>query len=340
MNPPEISVGIIGTGTLGSFHAASLHTKVGGATLAAVMDLNQTRAHEIAAKCGSARLFQDPLQLIEDDAVDAVVIASPDPTHAELVLACLRVKKPVFCEKPLATTVADARQILEAEMSLGRKLVQVGFVRRYDPQHLSLKRALDSDTIGRPILFKGWHRAVTIPAGVSSEDLLVNSVIHDFDSARWLLDQEIEEVFVRGVNTAPELGQETLDLQLVQLMLSGGCLASIELYAAARYGYEVGVEVVGERGTALIGPPQGPAIRADRTNGRLIEQTWLERFGSVYVAEFQGWIDSLRGSSAIGPDTWDGYTSLLAAEAGQESLRTGLPQSISNGQCPPLYSSK
>jgi myo-inositol 2-dehydrogenase/D-chiro-inositol 1-dehydrogenase len=337
VDSPEISVGIIGTGMLGSFHAASLQGKVVGVNLAAVMDLNQTRAKEIAAKCGPARLFQNPLQLIEDDAVDAVVIASPDSTHAELVLACLRVEKPVFCEKPLATTTADAQQILETEMNLGRKLVQVGFVRRYDPQHLSLKQTLDTDTIGRPILFRGWHRAVSIPTGITSEDLLVNSVIHDFDSARWLLGQDIEEVFVRGVHTAPELGRDVLDLQLCQLTLSGDCLATIELYAAARYGYEVGVEVVGERGTALIGPPQGPAIRANQTNGRPVEQTWLERFGPVYVAELQGWVDALSGASAAGPDTWDGYTSVLAAEAGQESLRSGLPQPLQTGPRPVLY---
>jgi myo-inositol 2-dehydrogenase/D-chiro-inositol 1-dehydrogenase len=322
---------------MGGTHAENLYARVVGARLAAVMDVDQARAAEVAARCGSARVFQDLVQLIGDDAVDAVVIASPDETHAEMVLECLRVEKPVLCEKPLATKLADAQKVIDAEVALGRKLVQVGFMRRYDPQHLGVKQAIDSGVIGRPILFRGWHRSITVPKGISNETILVNSAIHDFDSARWFLGQEIEEVYVRGTNTEPALGGDVLDLQLIQMSLAGGCLATIEVYETATYGYEVGVEIVGDRGAVLIGTSPEPVIRHDRAKVQRVESGWLERFATAYVTELQAWIDSLKGIGLAGPDAWDGYASLLAAEGCQESLRSGLPHRLLVSHPPSLY---
>ena len=199
-----ISVGVIGSGGTGTRHAETLSATVSGARVAGVTDLDRSRAEGLAAKCGSGVVvFEDEQALIRHDGVDAVVVTTPDDTHAGLVMECLRHEKPVFCEKPLATTVDDARTIVDAEAGLGRKMVQVGFMRRYDPRHLDVKSAIDSGAIGNPVLFKGTHRNLGSAPGSNSESILVNSAVHDLDSARWILGQEIEEVYVHGTHTRP-----------------------------------------------------------------------------------------------------------------------------------------
>ncbi len=138
----DLSVGVIGTGRMGVRHAVNLHRFVKGARVAAIYDLDQARARQVAAECGSAKAVSDPLQLIQDAGVDAIVIASPDPTHAAFVHECLQQHKPVLCEKPLATTAAEAQKLIEAERALGQRLIAVGFNRRFDPRHLSVRQAV------------------------------------------------------------------------------------------------------------------------------------------------------------------------------------------------------
>ena len=254
-----VSVGVIGTGGMGARHARNLHSHVAQAKVAAIMDLDPGRSRSVAAECGDARVFDDAEELIRSEDVQALVIASPDPTHPGLTLDCLRQNKPVLCEKPLATTAADAKNVVDAESQLDRRLVQVGFMRHYDLRHVAVKNTLDSGAVGRPILFKGWHRNKGPYPGFTSEMVVISSCIHDLYSAQWLLGQEIEEVFIRGASTASAnvAGEgEMLDLQLVNLALSGGCIGTIEVNVTARYGYEVGVEVTGEQGLSAQNLPK------------------------------------------------------------------------------------
>ena len=336
--PDVISVGVIGSGGMGARHAETLSATVSGARVGGVMDLDRSRAEKLAAGCGSdVMVFEDEQELIQHDGIDAVVITTPDDTHAGLVMECLQHEKPVFCEKPLATTVEDARGIVDAEGELGRKVVQVGFMRRYDPQHLDVKNAIDSGAIGQPVLFKGTHRNAGALPGTSSESILVNSAVHDLDSARWMLGQEIEEVYVHGTNTGAASDGEVLDLQVIQLQLGGGCLANIEVYVNAGYGYEVGLEVVGDAGTVHISPANAPVLRKQRYAGHPVEGDWLERFPAAYVLEMQRWIENLRDGRLTGPDAWDGYTSLLAVESCIASLHSGKKEPFESPECPELY---
>jgi myo-inositol 2-dehydrogenase/D-chiro-inositol 1-dehydrogenase len=307
------------------------------AKLASVADLDSARAGRLAERCGSAAVYSDPVALIRDDAVEAVVIASPDPTHLPLVLECLENGKPVLCEKPLAGNAGGALEIVEAEVALGRKLVQVGFMRRYDPQHVAVKEAAASGSIGEPVLFKGWHRNLDQDPGLDSGAVVTNSTIHDLDSARWFLGEEIEEVYALGVNTAPKLGKDVLDLQLIQFSTTGGRLGTIETNVVSGYGYEVGVELVGEMGTVQIPPPSGAVVRGDRAVSQSVEEDWLQRFHEAYVNELRSWIASLVKGTPTGPDAWDGYASLVVADACITSLRTGSPQKVPTLKAPALY---
>ena len=333
MSTSEVGVGVIGVGDMGARHARNIRDEVPGARLVAVMDADAGRAAEFEE---GARIYASGEALIADPAVDALLIASPDATHGPLTLECIRQGKPVLCEKPLARTSDEARQIVEAEASAGGGLVQVGFMRHFDPQHLAVREALASGAIGRPILFKGYHRNQSPVAYFDAEAIFLNSAVHDIQSARWLLDAEVEEVYVCGVNTDPALGADVCDLQIIQMSMSGGTLATIEVYPNAGYGYEVGVEIVGQRGTVQTEPSSGAVVRAGNSRSQPVVGHWLDRFQPAYLAELVAWVESIQQAEPIRPNAWDGFASLAAAQACVESMRTGAPIAISSTADPAL----
>lgn len=320
---------------MGCRHARNLNEAIVGAHAIAVADPDEGRASAVAAECGGAGVFTDAESLVCDKSVEAVVIASPDHTHASIALECIRLEKPVLCEKPLATSSEEALEIVRAEAALGRKLVRVGFMRRDDSRHARVKRLVGSEEIGRPLLFKGVHRNVAPGPGATTASVVRNSAVHDFDSARWMLGQEIEAVHALGSATDPASG--VLDLQTFHLTFSGGTLATIEVFVAAGYGYEVAVEIVGERGTVGTAPHDAPIVSRHGSIGQEADADWLVRFEEAYVMELRRWAGDLRDGKEDGPDAWDGYVSLLAADACIHSLETRKPERIEPGERPALY---
>lgn len=333
-----VSVGVIGTGGMGTRHVVNLHRYIVGARVAAVHDLDTGRAGQAAALCHSAAIVADPVKLIENESVDAVLIASPDDTHTGLTLACLKAGKPVLCEKPVATTVEDATRVLDAEVALGRKLVSVGYMRRFDPQHVAVKMKAASGEIGRPLLFKGVHRNASVGFGTTGATILINSAGHDIDSARWLLDEEVQEVYVRGLRSRPELHPDTQDLLLVEMSLTNDCLATAEVYVNDQYGYEVSAELVCQRGTAVTMQPDLALVRANAHRGYCVPGDWLSRFQDAYIAELLAWVDSIQtGQPFTGADAWDGYVTMMVTSACIESLHSGAVVPVKLRDKPSLY---
>jgi myo-inositol 2-dehydrogenase / D-chiro-inositol 1-dehydrogenase len=334
----DLAVGVIGTGGMGTRHAHNLHRHVAGARVVGLYDLDQARAEQVGVECGGAQVFSDPLLLIQDASVDAVVIVSPDPTHAEFVHACLRNQKPVLCEKPLATTMEDAQAIIEAEQAIGRRLISVGFMRRFDPQHVAVKQVVAAGQVGRPILFKGVHRNPMILPNVTGPIVVTKSAIHDLDSTRWLLSQEITEVFVRGVRTHETFGAETLDMLLFQMRLTNGCLATIETSVAVEYGYEVLAEIVGERGTVITTSPADAVVRSNQAQAVSVAQSHLDRFQAAFVPEILDWVRSVQtGQPFAGASAWDGYMAILVAQSCIQSLQSDAPVQVPTPTPPDLY---
>jgi myo-inositol 2-dehydrogenase / D-chiro-inositol 1-dehydrogenase len=334
----SVAVGLIGAGGMGMRHAENLHRHVGAARVAAVYDIDRRRAERVAAMCEDAEVVDDPLRLIRDDRVEAVLVASPDATHAGLVLEALDCHKPILCEKPLATSAADAARVVEAECVLGRRLVAVGLMRRFDPYHLAVRQVVASGQIGRPILYKGVHRNVAIPYDVRGEVIVTNSAGHDIDAVRWLLGQEIEEVYVRGVRSHADFSAETTDLLLVQMTLTGDCLATIELHMAAEYGYEVSAEIVSERGAVVTGQPADAVVRSAQARSAAVPLDWLDRFQEAYVAELAQWAQAIRGEDPFpGASAWDGYLALLVTDACVRSLGSRRPVPVRTPDRPSLY---
>src|SRR3954447_6331584 len=236
-----LSIGVIGAGVMGSEHVRRLAVEVEGADVAAVADADLARADAAAAGAGG-RAHVDPLELIRSDDVDAVLVASSDATHADLVLACLAEGKPVLCEKPLATTAEASLLVAEAEAATGRRLVQVGFMRRFDPAYTAMKRELDEGRLGDPLLIHCAHRNAGVPPSYTSDMLVTSSLTHELDVVRWLTGEEIVSASVSAGRSTGRAAAGMRDPQLAVLETEGGVLVDVEVFVNAGYGYDIRCE--------------------------------------------------------------------------------------------------
>ena len=336
MSEETINVGVIGTGTIGSVHADNLMRRVIGATVTAVMDIDHERANAVAAACDGARAYADASDLIADPDVDAVLIATTDITHADFTISCLEAGKPVLCEKPLATTVADAERVLRAELAVGRRLVQVGFMREYDHAHKDLYDLLHSGVIGAALKFRSVHINPLFRRELTIDSVITNSLIHDIHSARWVMGEEISSAYVQWVPVDPAQprGARLADIQVI---FESGALGSLEYNGDSGYGYEVTVEVTGTTGRLTTASHPSPSLRQSGALSRAITPNWPERFAQAYIDEVQDWINAIRRKEATGPSAWDGYMSLVVAEAAIHSAETGKPQETNASERPALY---
>jgi myo-inositol 2-dehydrogenase / D-chiro-inositol 1-dehydrogenase len=319
----DLRIAILGVGLMGSFHAAKLTKSVKGATVTVINDFFRPKAEEVAASCG-ARVVDDPIEAINAEDVDAVLIASPGAAHEEQVLACLERGIPVLCEKPLTTNIETAYAIVQKEAVLGKKLIQVGFMRRFDSEYVALKELITSGGLGTPLLVHCTHRNPDVGGHFNSEFMIRDSVVHEVDVVRFLLDSEITAVTVhRGLATS-KAPAGTSDPMIVLLETASGQLATDEIFVRTGVAYEVRTEVVGEKGSAVIGLDQNLVTKTDDGRwGGSITPGFVERFGPAYHVELQRWVDAAKRGTIDGPDAWDGYAAVAVCEAGVEAVRTG-----------------
>lgn len=331
-----VRVGVIGVGMIGRDHIRRLTGVLAGSTVVAVSDLDEGRAREAALGLASAHVHPTGQDLIDDDGVEAVVVASSGDTHEGYVLACIAAGKPVFCEKPLAMTADAGRRIVDAEVAFGRRLVQVGFMRRYDDGFRALKDVVAGGSIGAPLLMHCAHRNPTMGPGYTPAVALAESTVHEFDAVRWLLDDEIAAVTVFAPRrNARSLGEQ--DPLLLVAETASGAFVDIEAAANARYGYDIRCEVVGEDGTAELGAVSPVVVRSDGAVRGRVPDNWWERFERAYDVELQDWVDSVTAGEATGPSAWDGYAAAAIGDAGIEALRTAQGTPVVLGERPELY---
>lgn len=300
-----MNIGVIGAGLMGTTHIRVLTAAVSGAQVVAVSDAFAEAAERAAAENGIATIHADPYELIRDPDVEAVVIASPAPTHEDFTLACLEAGKPVLCEKPLAIDAEASLRVVEAEAALGRRLVLVGFMRRFDPGYTALKARLDAGEVGEALVVHCAHRNPIAPPTFTSESIITDSIVHEIDTIRWLLGEEIVRTTVfapRASGLAPAGLQDPL---VAMFETESGRLVDVECFVNAQYGYDIRCEVVAETGTLEL-------ARGDATPG------FQQRFGDAYVHELQSWI----AGQPAGASAWDGYAAAAVCEAAVESFRT------------------
>jgi myo-inositol 2-dehydrogenase/D-chiro-inositol 1-dehydrogenase len=329
-----IRVGIIGTGVMGADHASALHRHVPGAVLKAVYDADAARARQIAEQAGAETVAASPITLIEDGAIDAVLIASPDSTHKELVLACLAARKPVLCEKPLAPAPAECLEIIATEAKLGKRLVQVGYMRRYDPSYVDMKAACAFGQLGKALMLHCFHRNVSAPSWFDAKMAVTNSAVHEFDIARWLLDDEMASVRAYMPGTSQISAGSPVFLVLGT---AAGRLVTIEVFPNAGYGYEVRGELVCEKGTLSLREPALIETNAALARTIAYPADWRPRFAAAYRLQLQSWIQLLHAGPGAGANAWDGYAASAVAEAGLTSLAEGRQIKIDLADKPRLY---
>ncbi len=327
-----VRVGLIGTGLIGADHARNLARRVAGGTVATVYDVDAARAAALAAEVG-ARAVTSEEEVIAT--ADAVVIASPAHVHAATAVACIAAAKPTLCEKPLATAPEDAFAVVRAEVEHGARLVQVGFMRRFDPGYVAVRDTLVNGTIGPPVLAHMTHRNLDVPADFTDELLVRDSLVHEVDIARWLFDDEVAAVRVLVSRSRP--GDLTDPLVLV-LELTSGLLVIAEVSARSGFGYDVRCEVVGSSGTAEVTTPRVAQHTLAGARAEPIAQGWLERFGDTYRVELQAWIDAVASGRSTGASAWDGYAAAVIADAGVQALhRPGDRVPVTLPERPALY---
>ena len=326
----DLRVAVLGVGLMGADHVARISTRISDARVAVVNDYIAEKAEQLAASIPGCRSIDDPLDAIADPEVDAVVLATPGPTHEKQLLACLEHGKPVMCEKPLTTDVETSLEIVKREAELGTKLIQVGFMRRFDHEYAQLKALIDGGEFGVPLVMHCAHRNPAVPHGFDSAMVVRDSLVHEVDVTRFLFGEEITSIHIVKPTANPAAPEGIQDPQIAILRTESGRHVDVELFVTTGVAYEVRTEVVGEKGSAMIGLDMGLVRKAAPGRwGGVITPSFRERFGQAYDTEIQRWVDAVRaGTNVDGPGAWDGYAAAAVCAAGVQSLETGQPVAV------------
>jgi len=324
----DLRIAVLGVGMMGADHVARISQKIAGARVSVVNDYVTEKAEQLAATIPGCRAISDPLDAIADPDVDAVVLATPGPTHEKQLLACLEYGKPVMCEKPLTTDVATSLEVVKREAELGKRLIQVGFMRRFDPEYSALKALLDGGELGRPLVMHCAHRNPVVPPNFDSSMIVKDSLVHEVDVTRFLFDEEITSVQIIKPAANPAAPEGLQDPQIAVFATESSKHVDVEVFVTTGVAYEVRTEVVGEKGSAMIGLDVGLLRkRAPGNWGGQITPSFKERFGQAYDIEIQRWVNAARAGDATGdytdgPGAWDGYAAAAVCAAGVRSLET------------------
>jgi myo-inositol 2-dehydrogenase / D-chiro-inositol 1-dehydrogenase len=334
----NVRVGVIGVGVIGQDHIRRITQVLTGGSVTAVNDVDAARAGQVAAVLPGASVHATAQDLIADGNVDAVLVASWGPAHEEQVVAAIAAGKPVFCEKPLAPSSGACLRMMDAEMAAGRRLVQVGFMRRYDAGYLAMKAALDDGGIGAALLMHCAHRNPSVPPyGFTTDMIISDSAVHEIDIVRWLFGEEIVAASVLKPRRSGRAAADMQDPLILLLEMASGVLVDDELFLNAQYGYDVRGEIVGETGTVALADVSEVTVRSDGRHAGRVPVDWRDRFIRAYDAELQDWLNAVAAGTSAGPSSWDGYAAAVVTDAALEALRTGQRTAVSMAERPEFY---
>jgi myo-inositol 2-dehydrogenase / D-chiro-inositol 1-dehydrogenase len=328
----SIRVGLIGAGRIGRVHAQALAHGIPGVELAAIVDVREDAARDLAEAYNVPLAAGDPVAVLDDPDVDAVVVCTSTDTHAHLIEEAARAGKHVFCEKPIDFDLARTDQALAAAAAAGVKL-QIGFNRRFDPNFRRVHDLVAEGRLGEPHVVRITSRDPAPPpieyVRVSG-GIFVDMTIHDFDMARYLAGSDIEEVTAFGaVLVDPAIGEAgDVDTALVALRFANGAIGAIDNSRRAVYGYDQRVEVFGSKGSAVASnntPTNTVLTDVEGTHGDKPLYFFLERYAAAYAAELRAFCDCVRDGGEPPVTGADGRAALVAGLAAKRSLAEGRP---------------
>jgi inositol 2-dehydrogenase len=343
LSKAKLGVGVLGVGEMGRRHAENIRRLVPEARLVAVADVDASRAQRVAAELEIDDSFASLEAMLGHKDIDCVLIATPDKFHAKAIRTAAAAGKHILCEKPLATNLADAHAALAEVDSHGISL-QIGFMRRFDPAYAAAMQRVEAGEIGEPVIFKSIGRDKDVPplaayqANVNGM-VFYNNTIHDFDLARWLMRDEVVEVQAyTTVAIRPEVAQYgDVVAGVVNLKYARGAVGNVESFVQAIYGYVVRTEIVGSKGSIVVGSIQQTPVTFLTTLGgtQTLADHFLTRFADAYLAEVRDFVQSVLHERPPRVSGEDGLRALEIAVAAETSHLEAKPCSVSHSQTVP-----
>jgi len=324
----RVRVGLVGLGRMGRFHAANLAGRIPQANLVRIVDANEKVARENAERLGGVEWSTDYADLLDDSEIEAVIVASPTPLHAEMAEAAAAAGKHAFCEKPISLDPKRTYEVIEAVRSAGIKM-QVGYHRRFDPDYRAAWEKISAGEIGDVYLFRTSLRDMRSPSPEflkGSGGFFADVTLHDFDTARWLIG-EIEEVMAFGAALSDPGFEEIGDVDnaVVTLRFASGALGVIDNSRVAGYGYECSSEIMGSKGTLRVDNHRRVAVQTltpDRVCQDYVSD-FVERFADAYREEMEHFLNTLRSDGDPEVGGTDDIAAFTLAQAADRSYREG-----------------
>lgn len=335
-----LRIGVIGTGAMGTRHFIRLMKNIGNATVTAVSDVNEAHAKEIIAPFEGVRFIADPIALIRDEQVDAIVIASADKTHEEFCLEAIAQGKYIFCEKPLSASSAGAKKVVDAEMKSGKRLIQLGFNRRFDPAYEQLKEIVVSGKIGEPLVAHCAHRNASHPETTDDVVAITGTGIHEIDTMSWLVgDYFTKAQVIFPKSTKHRKNKDLHDPMIMLLTTSSNMVITVEIWVNCQFGYDIQCQVICEEGVAVLPDHAKVNVRTKNSNSYEITSDGLQHFEDSYNFEFQAWVDACNAGthSNAAASAWDGYCAAVTTDACLKSIKTGEIVDVPLTKTPEFY---
>lgn len=331
----KLRFGIVGTGRIGKLHVENITYYLDNAEVVALADIYIEYAEEWAGKFGITALYKDYQDLINDENVDAVIVASSTDTHAEISIAAAKAGKDVFCEKPVDMNVDRVKEVMQVVEEAGVKF-QVGFNRRFDRNFKQVQEIVESGQIGDPHIIRISSRDPAPPPVEYIErsgGLFKDMMIHDFDMARYLSGSEPVEISAKGACLVDKAIGEAgdIDTAVVTIKMENGALVVIDNSRQAIYGYDQRVEVFGSKGMADAQNERNSTVQVHTEDGTQLDKIpyfFLDRYTGAFIDQFRAFVDAVLKDKPTPVDAFAGLQSLVMAEAAQESFETNKPVSL------------
>jgi predicted dehydrogenase len=329
----NVRICLVGAGRVARVHATSIANYVKDAELVAIVDPDTEALKTTSSKFDVDALYESFEHALEDAKFDAVVITTPTFTHTELAEAAATAGKHVFLEKPMALNLKECDSIIHAVDTHG-VILQLGFMRRFDPEFEAAAKRIEAGEIGQPMLIKSLTHGPGLPPAWATDLKKSNGNLaevnsHDWDCTRWLMGSNPERVYTEVANFKGKArgikSEQFYDTALVNIRFESGGLGSITGVCPCEYGYDARVEIVGEKGIMQIGELQGQAVvvGVNRAQGLItpIFRTWPQRFEWAYIREMAHFIDCIKTGTDPKVGGEDGRWAVAGVLAGTKSFQ-------------------